>query len=150
VLELGPGTGVFTEALLRRGIEESDLVLVESNSRFAELLAARYPLATLVHADAAEIGRRLPDSDRPFGAAVSGLPLLSMPPAKVTEILSAAFAYMAPEAGLFQFTYSSRCPVRKQLLDALGLEGIPRRRVLANVWPARVYRIARKPADSAT
>ena len=35
VLELGPGTGVFTEALLRRGIDESDLTLVEYGSEFA-------------------------------------------------------------------------------------------------------------------
>ena len=40
VVELGPGTGVFTQALLEHGVARSDLVLVEQNATFAAHLRA--------------------------------------------------------------------------------------------------------------
>ena len=36
VLELGPGTGVFTRALIARGLDEGDLTLVEAGAEFAK------------------------------------------------------------------------------------------------------------------
>src|SRR3981081_2043104 len=53
VLELGPGTGVFTEALLERGVRESDLTLIEYGSDFMRLLQARFPKARVLWMDAA-------------------------------------------------------------------------------------------------
>ena len=45
VLELGPGTGVFTQALLARGVKEQDLTLVEYGSDFVRRLQTRFPRA---------------------------------------------------------------------------------------------------------
>src|ERR1700752_1795312 len=56
VLELGPGTGVFTEALLERGVRESDLTLIEYGSDFMRLLQARFPRARGLRVDAARMG----------------------------------------------------------------------------------------------
>src|SRR5471032_8429 len=42
VIELGPGTGAVTEALVEQGIEPSRLVLVEFNPDFCSLLRSRY------------------------------------------------------------------------------------------------------------
>ena len=42
---LGPGTGVFTRALLARGVPEDSLALVEYGSDFARLLQFRFPRA---------------------------------------------------------------------------------------------------------
>src|SRR3981189_2360054 len=53
VLELGPGTGVFTEARLERGVRESDLTLIEYGSDFMRLLQARFPRARVLWMDAA-------------------------------------------------------------------------------------------------
>src|SRR6204780_1530301 len=47
-VELGPGTGPVTEALVRAGVAPSRLVLVEFNPSFCRILKARYPEATLV------------------------------------------------------------------------------------------------------
>ncbi len=55
VLELGPGTGVFTRALLARGVPESHLTLIEFGPEFARLLAERFPQARVVSIDAARI-----------------------------------------------------------------------------------------------
>ena len=43
VVEFGPGTGVFTRALLDQGMREKDLTLVEYRSDFAKLLQERFP-----------------------------------------------------------------------------------------------------------
>ena len=56
VLELGPGTGVFTEALLARGVKENDLTLIEYGSDFMRLLQARFPRARVLWMDAAWMG----------------------------------------------------------------------------------------------
>jgi phosphatidylethanolamine/phosphatidyl-N-methylethanolamine N-methyltransferase len=143
VLELGPGTGVFTRALLRRGVQESDLVLVESNDHFAQLLRFRFPEATILQTDAAML-RRLPAGPQMrIGAVVSGLPLLSMPPRKVMLILAGAFTHLRADGVLYQFTYGWRCPVSQRVLDGLGLTATRIGGVLANVPPASVYRITK-------
>jgi phosphatidylethanolamine/phosphatidyl-N-methylethanolamine N-methyltransferase len=76
VLELGPGTGVFTEALLERGVRESDLTLIEYGSDFMRLLQARFPKARVLWMDAAWMAS-YDLFEQPLGAVVSGLPLLN-------------------------------------------------------------------------
>src|ERR1700753_4430051 len=45
VIELGPGTGAITSALLHRGVDQKRLVLVVSNSGFCGALGDRSPQA---------------------------------------------------------------------------------------------------------
>src|ERR1700709_2570896 len=45
VVELGPGTGAITNALIEHGVDQRRLVLVEYNPGFCALLRDRYPLA---------------------------------------------------------------------------------------------------------
>lgn len=143
VLELGPGTGVFTEAMLARGVCESDLVLIEYGSDFMRLLQARFPRARVLWMDASWMASyRL--FDKPFGAVVSGLPLLNFPPAKVAAILTAAFGALRDDGSFYQFTYGVQCPVPKAQLDSLGLQATCMGRVLLNVPPASVYRFTRR------
>ena len=52
VIELGPGTGAITSALLHRGVDQKRLVLVEYNPGFCALLRDRYPQAKVVQGDA--------------------------------------------------------------------------------------------------
>jgi phospholipid N-methyltransferase len=80
------------------------------------------------------------------GAVVSGLPLLSMPPKKVIAILEGAFGHLRADGAFYQFTYGPRCPVKRTLLDRLGLKATRIGRVVANVPPAAVYRIRRRPS----
>src|SRR5579884_3663093 len=60
VIELGPGSGLVTAALVEQGIDQSRLVLIEFNSDFCRLLRTRYPEATVVQGDAYRL-RRLVD-----------------------------------------------------------------------------------------
>jgi len=144
VIELGPGTGVFTEALLHRGVSVENLVLVEYGAEFAKQLGERYPGARTVQMDAAQL-RKLPlHGTAPVGAVVSGLPLLSMPLRKVLRILEGAFSHLRHGGAFYQFTYGPRCPIARPLLDRLGLKATYVGGTFANIPPAAVYRITRR------
>src|ERR1700761_3032735 len=59
VVELGPGTGPVTAALVESGVDPARLVLVEFNPAFCRILRARYPDARLVQGDAYSMRRLL-------------------------------------------------------------------------------------------
>ncbi|WFU10321.1 methyltransferase domain-containing protein [Rhizobium sp. CB3090] len=144
VLELGPGTGVFTRALLARGLRSSDLTLIEQGVDFARRLHIQFPEVRVLRMDATNIA----SSDLfPYGsvtAVVSGLPLLSMPPRKVIRVLAGAFAYLQHGGAFYHFTYGLKCPVPRPILDRLGLKARRIGGTLRNLPPASVYRITRR------
>ena len=145
VLELGPGTGAFTYQLLKRGVRQQDLTLIEYGSDFMRLLQLRFPGARVLWMDAARLASERLYDGAPVGAVVSGLPLLNMSPRKVISIVGGAFSYMRPGAAFYQFTYGMRCPIRRPILDRLGLRATLVDRALLNVPPAAVYRLTRRP-----
>jgi phospholipid N-methyltransferase len=149
VMELGPGTGVFTRALLARGVRERDLTLIECRRDFARLLHRRFPEARILCVDAARLIHAKLLEGGQSGAAVSGLPLRKMPPGPVIAILSGAFAAMRPGGAFYQFTYRPGCPIPRRLLDRLDIEATRIGCVLRNVPPAAVYRLRmRKPSGT--
>lgn len=148
VLELGPGTGVFTRALLARGVRERDLVLVEHSPDFASLLRHRFPAARVHHMDATRLSEVDLFEHSVVGNVVSGLPLLSMKPKKVIAILAGAFGYLRPGGTFYQFTYGPSCPVSRRILDRFDLKAARIGGTLLNAPPASVYRISRRPPRS--
>ncbi len=148
ILELGPGTGAFTYQLLKRGVRQQDLTLVEYGSDFMKLLQIRFPGARVLWMDAARLaGEHLYDG-APVGAVVSGLPLLNMSTRKVVSIVGGAFSYIRPGGAFYQFTYGMTCPVPRPVLDRLGLKAKLLDRAMLNVPPAAVYRLTRRPQRS--
>lgn len=144
VLELGPGKGVLTRALLDRGVSESGLILVERRADFARFLRQRFPLAQVESMDADQIGSLAHRfEDEPLGAVISGLPLVSMSSEKVESILTAAFDLLRSDGVLYQFTYAPRSPVSDSQLTRLGLRADHIGRAVLNIPPAAVYRITR-------
>lgn len=149
VIELGPGTGVFTRALLARGVAERDLVLVEMDAPFRALLAARHPAAAVLDLDATRLaGAARALAGRPAGAVVSGLPLLAMGTIRQMRVLRGAFDLLAPGAAMYQFTYGPRCPVPGPILRRLGLAAHRIGGTLRNLPPAAVWRFRRLDGDT--
>lgn len=144
VLELGPGTGVFTYALLKRGIAERDITLVEYGNEFVPLLRQRFPHANIKQMNACDVGK--PDflQDEVYGSVISGLPLLSMKPAAVLAILQGCFSRLHKDGAIYQFTYGPKCPVSLALLDRLNVRAEKTGWTLRNFPPAAVYRISRR------
>lgn len=150
VIELGPGTGVFTRALMARGVAQSDLTLIEYGPEFVPGLQRRFPEARVLQMDAAKLAQSHIFDGNEVGAVISGLPLLSMSPRKVTAILGGAFTYIRPGGAFYQFTYGPRCPVPRPILDRLGLKAVHIGHTVRNLPPAAVYRISRrKPLELA-
>jgi phosphatidylethanolamine/phosphatidyl-N-methylethanolamine N-methyltransferase len=91
VIELGPGTGPVTEALVRRGVEQERLILVEYNPDFCKLLQKRFPRATIVRGDAYNIRETLGTMLVEKAAAmVSSLPLFTKPLEQRLDLLNTA------------------------------------------------------------
>ncbi|WP_210202544.1 class I SAM-dependent methyltransferase [Alsobacter soli] len=148
VVELGPGTGPVTQALVEHGVAEDRLVLVEYDPDFCKLLARRFPRATVVQGDAYAIDRTLQGHlATPAAAVVSSLPLLTRPEADRARLLLRAFGLMAPDAPFIQFTYGLTSPVPRG--PGVAAEVSPP--VWLNIPPARVwvYRRADDEADEA-
>jgi phospholipid N-methyltransferase len=143
IIELGPGTGAFTQVLIERGVPEHRLVLVEADPAFAQTLKVRFPRARVLAMDATRLLDLADLFDEPAGAVVSGLPLVSTPTEKVALIVQGAFRHLRPGGAMYQFTYFPRCPVAVQLMHQMELEAVRIGFALANVPPAFVYRLRR-------
>jgi phosphatidylethanolamine/phosphatidyl-N-methylethanolamine N-methyltransferase len=137
IIELGPGTGPVTEALLAQGIDPARLVLVEFNPSFCRVLRQRYPTATVVQGDAYGLKRLLSSLLlEPAAAVVSGLPLFTKPLRTRLRLLSEAFSLMVPGAPFVQFTYAAVSPIPKRL-ERVNAEASER--IWNNIPPARVW-----------
>lgn len=146
VIELGPGTGPVTEALVEHGVDPARLMLVEFNPTFCRLLRSRFPAATVVQGDAYRLQRLLGSLLRePAAAVVSGLPLFTKPPKMRLRLMCNAFALMAPDAPFVQFTYALVPPIPKNLG---GVTAEASARIWLNLPPAQVwvYRKTEMPA----
>jgi len=144
VLELGAGDGIFTGALLKRGLAPETVVAVELEPGFAERLVRRFPDIKVVNA-AAEDALASDDLDYDqFGAVISGLPLLNFPWSVRHRLLHLIFERLKPGAALYQFTYGLSAPVPKSLLKSVGLQDEFLGRVFRNIPPAAVYKITRR------
>jgi phosphatidylethanolamine/phosphatidyl-N-methylethanolamine N-methyltransferase len=137
VVELGPGTGAITNALIERGVDQKRLVLVEYNPGFCALLRDRYPHAKVVQGDAYALRDSLWNVlSAPASAVVSGLPLVTKPMLTRLKLIRDAFGALAPGAPFVQFTYSVAPPIPKSLP---GVSTEASERIWMNLPPARVW-----------
>lgn len=137
VVELGPGTGAITNALIEHGVDQKRLVLVEYNPGFCALLRERYPQAKVVQGDAYRLRDTLWDvMESPASAVVSGLPLVTKPMLTRLKLVRDAFLALAPGAPFVQFTYSVAPPIPKSLP---GVSTEASERIWMNLPPARVW-----------
>lgn len=138
VIELGPGTGPVTEALVARGVAPRRLVLVEFNPSFCRILRSRYPEATVLQGDAYSLKRTLGEMlEQPAAAIVSGLPLLTKPMRTRLRLMNEAFGLMHRDAAFVQFTYSMTAPPIPKGLSRVKTEASER--IWMNLPPARVW-----------
>jgi phosphatidylethanolamine/phosphatidyl-N-methylethanolamine N-methyltransferase len=140
VVEFGPGTGRFTEAILARGVAPENLTLFELDQEFVAHLRQKFPGVTVHQAPAQDAAHLVHHG---VGAVISGLPLLSMPDEVRTGIVAAAFAILAPRGRYMQFTYGPRPPLPPETIAELGLVVNKGHKIWANLPPARVYRFRR-------
>ncbi|WP_112664368.1 class I SAM-dependent methyltransferase [Microvirga flavescens] len=137
ILELGPGTGPVTDALVRRGVAQERLILVEFNPEFCQLLKRRFPRATIIQGDAYDLNETLAGVlSEPAAATVSSLPLFTKPMEQRTGLLETAQSLMHPDAPFIQFTYAvvPPIPARSPFYRTRASN-----RIWRNLPPARVW-----------
>ena len=143
ILEFGGGTGPITRQL-SRDHGNASLTVFELDTRMAENLAKRYPLAQVwdgcLH-DRADILLSKP----PQTVAVSSLPFRSLPKHVLQPTIRVIEAFLTAEPlrKLVQFTYGLRPPFDPV---APGLSWTRHTRVWANLPPASIWTLqSRKP-----
>ena len=138
VVELGPGTGGTTHALLRALPAGAHLLAIEIDPRFSEMLRAEITDPRLiVHRGSAEdIAVTLPSYGLPAPEVViSGIPFSTIPASVGESILRAMWSSLAPGGRFVAYQFRDRVAV-------LGRRMLGRPEVdveLLNVPPMRVY-----------
>lgn len=143
VLELGPGTGAVTRALIRRGFPAERILALEISPELVGFLRRTIPGLNVRLGDAFDLSGHL--GDLPFEGlqgVVSSLPLLTQPVKRRGALVRAALEASPPAAACFvQYTYFFRPPV-----DAPGTDVAVERTAFVpwNFYPATVWRYAPK------
>lgn len=136
ILELGPGTGVVTAALIERGVAPERITTIEYNDRFAAMVASRYPGVHVINGDAFNLEKTLKGrGDGRFSAVLSSLPLVNFPMALRASLLDDVLNRIPHGAPFVQFSYRLRCPVA----PPAGVTVRQAAFILLNVPPARVW-----------
>jgi phosphatidylethanolamine/phosphatidyl-N-methylethanolamine N-methyltransferase len=149
VAELGPGTGVFTDAILARLAPDARLVAVELNPVLASRLAAtrRDTRLTVVQGTAAGLAAAVGE---PVDAVVSGLPWTVMPQSRRGYILDAVTEVLTPGGRFTTFAYlhAAWTPPARHFAAELACR-FDRLECSRTVWtnlpPAFVHRATRRP-----
>ena len=106
VLELGPGTGPVTDALLKRGLREEKLVAIEFNPKMADLLREKFPRAQIITGDAWQLDELLRGRQiESVGAVISSLPLLNFSEEQAGALAQKIRSVLEPDGNWVQFTY---------------------------------------------
>jgi phospholipid N-methyltransferase len=154
VIELGGGTGVFTQALIDHGIDAADLLVLELNEELHQHLVRQFPQSKVVCGDAGNLQEIAREhgfrGEQSADAVISGLGLLSMPRQLQQTILQAAFDSLQPEGRFIQFTYGPANPVIREVSEALDLSARRASFTWWNVPPATVYVYQRRVSRSLT
>ena len=137
VLELGPGTGVITRAILRTGLDPAKLWSVEYSRDFARHLRRAHPDINVVCGDAFAIGSTLgPDAPPLFDCVISGIPLLNFPMHARVSLLVELLERIPPGRPVVQFSYGPSSPIAATP-DHYTIERFAL--ILRNIPPAQVW-----------
>jgi phosphatidylethanolamine/phosphatidyl-N-methylethanolamine N-methyltransferase len=112
VLELGPGTGVITRAILARGVEPGRLYAIEYSAEFYRHLVCDHPGVNFIHGDAFDVKTCLGDKRKlKFDSAISGVPLLNCPVPQRVRYVESLLDLLPQGRPVVQLTFGPLSPV---------------------------------------
>jgi phosphatidylethanolamine/phosphatidyl-N-methylethanolamine N-methyltransferase len=112
VLELGPGTGAITKAILARGVKPEKLVAIEYSTDFYEHLVKFYPGVHFINGDAFNLDKTLGAlKDQQFDCAISAVPLLNFPMQARVALVESLLDRMPPGRPFVQISYGAVSPI---------------------------------------
>lgn len=115
VLELGPGTGVITKAILARGIKPENLTAIEFSTDFYHQLLRHYPGVNFINGDAFDLEKTLGEhKDQIFDSIISAVPLLNFPMSARTNLLEQLLDRVPVGRPVIQISYGPVSPIIAQ------------------------------------
>jgi len=112
VLEVGPGTGVITRAILALGVKPENLYAVEYSTDFVRHLRRLYPGVNVIEGDAFNLNATLGDKrDMVFDSVVSGVPLLNFPVPQRIAYIESLLDRIPAGRPIVQLTYGPLSPI---------------------------------------
>jgi phospholipid N-methyltransferase len=106
IVELGPGTGVFTEEILRLKRPETKFFVVEQDPEFQQMLKERFP-GLVIQSEAVHLARYVKQMNlQRADAIISGLPFAVFPGEVRAEILDNVAETLDPDGVFVTFQYS--------------------------------------------
>lgn len=138
-VELGPGVGTITRAILEAMPASARLLALEMNADFVRELGRSLPddRLTLVHGSAADLVRHLADARvPPVDLVVSGIPFSTMPATIRDQTLDAVAASLAPGGSFVVYQYANHVLAPLQARFAR----VERSQEWRNLVPVRIFR----------
>ena len=138
VLELGPGTGAVTEALIDHGLREDRLVAIEHNPKLASHLRKRFPHALIISGDAWKMVELLRERHHPIervGSVISSLPLLNFPPEQCAKLADQIGTVLEDKGTWVQYSYH----IGKRPPGSARFQYLASKVIWLNIPPARVH-----------
>jgi phosphatidylethanolamine/phosphatidyl-N-methylethanolamine N-methyltransferase len=112
VLEVGPGTGVITRAILAHGVKPENLYAVEYSPDFVRHLRQLYPGVNVIEGDAFNLDATLGDkSGLTFDSVISGVPLLNFPVEQRVAYVETLLDRIPTGRPVVQLTYGPLSPI---------------------------------------
>jgi phosphatidylethanolamine/phosphatidyl-N-methylethanolamine N-methyltransferase len=137
VLEIGPGTGVITAAILQAGTPPDQLYAIEFSEHFVDGLRADFPEAHILHGDAFDLDEALGEQkDLMFDCVISAIPLLNFPLAQRIAYVADMLERIPVGRPVVQVTYGPLSPVPA---GAGGFQVHHHEFVLRNIPPAQLW-----------
>lgn len=139
IVEYGPGTGAFSEKMIKRRRKETIMLLFESNIEFYNLLKEKYndePNVYIIDDSAEYVGKYLEKYDIPYiDYIVSGLPFASLPNDVSSDILKQTKKYLKEDGKFITFQYTL---LKKDFIEQYFNE-VNIKREFRNVPPAYIF-----------
>ena len=135
IIEVGPGTGAITQAILNKIHSPSQLTLIEKNKVLYRYLRKYFNDINLLHCGIEEFEKKQQATKHKLKYIVSSLPLMSMPEAIKKQCIDAMIALLPPKGYLIQYTYHL---FKKEIIQSDILALKEKRLVLLNLPPAKV------------
>ena len=133
VVELGPGTGAVTAALLARGVAPNRLLLIERERQFVRLLRRHFPALDVRSGDALRLDDFLTPRTKVAGV-ISGVPILHLPPQARRRLMHRSLGCQGAGGLFVQQSYGWQPPVPVELGVAIS-----KKTVWSNFPPAHIW-----------
>lgn len=145
VLELGPGLGVVTQALIDKGVDPKRITSIEYDPGFAATLSERFPAVNVIHGDAFDLDRTLgARRAEKFAAILLAVPVAALSQEKRQALFADYLGRLLPGGNVTQLSYLVTAPVK----PVAGVFDVSASRIVwDNIPPARVWIYAPAKSD---